>query len=331
MRKILTFATALFFGASAAQAQTIATFDTLSLPGTDTFYVNYSNPGQDVGFDDGLAHFECLYDTTWGYPSLVEGFVYSNMTDSVDGSYLNPNSAKPATGYNNSAQYLVAFAFNGPVSVTLKGNAKGQPVKGFYATNGTYPYEIMENGDGLGFAKKFGDSTNAPDWFKLTIKGYVNGTQTADSVDFYLADYRFSDSTKDYIIKTWEWVDLLPLGNVDSLTFSLSSTDTGQFGMNTPAYFCMDNFETFETSGIEDTKPAYVAKVYPNPATDVLMVELKDKSIKDVVVTDMAGRMVSRMEAADKLNLNIAHYTPGAYLLTMVGEEGTAAVRFVKQ
>ena len=331
MRKVLTFATALAFSATAAQAQTVATFDTLSLPGTDTFYVNYSNPGQDVGFDDGLAHFECVYDTTFGFKSLTEGFVYSNMTDSVDGSYLNPNSAKTATGYNNSPQYLVAFAYNGPISVTLKGKAKGQPVNGFYATNNTYAYEIMENGDGFGFAKKFGDSTNAPDWFKLTVKGYLNGTQTTDTVDFYLADYRFADSTKDYIVKTWEWVDLLPLGEVDSLTFSLSSTDTGQFGMNTPGYFCMDDFKTFETSDVTDTRPAYAAKVYPNPAGNLLVVELNDRSVKELVIMDAAGRMIARYDATDRLTLNIGNYTPGVYLLNMRGEQGTAVARFVKQ
>ncbi|MEZ4953573.1 MAG: DUF4465 domain-containing protein [Saprospiraceae bacterium] len=40
------------------------------------------------------------------------------------------------------------------------------------------------------------------------------------------------------------------LGHVDSL-FTLSSSDAGVFGMNTPAYFCLDNL----TLGIaENTK-----------------------------------------------------------------------------
>ena len=64
-----------------------------------------------------------------------------------------------------------------------------------------------------------------------------------DSVDFYLADYRFADNSEDYIVKDWTFVSLEALGDVDSLLFSLTSTDNdSMFGMNTPAYFCMDNF-----------------------------------------------------------------------------------------
>ncbi|MCB0696621.1 MAG: DUF4465 domain-containing protein, partial [Chitinophagaceae bacterium] len=222
MRKILTFATALALGTTMVEAQTVATFDTLTLAGTDTFYVNYSNPGNDVGFDDGLAHFECVYDTA-GYSGLSKGFAYSNMTDSANGTYNNIYSAKTGIGYNGSSQYLLASAYDA-IGIKLKGKAAGQPVKGFYITNTAYGYTEMKGG---GFSKKFGGTPNTdPDWFKVTIKGYLNGMPKTDSIDFYLADYRDADSTKDYIIKTWEWVNLLPLEEVDSLSFSLSSTDT---------------------------------------------------------------------------------------------------------
>ena len=60
-------------------------------------------------------------------------------------------------------------------------------------------------------------------------------------MDFYLADYRFADNGLDYIVDDWSWVDLTSLGAVDKLQFGLSSTDNGFFGMNTPAYFAMDN------------------------------------------------------------------------------------------
>jgi len=63
-----------------------------------------------------------------------------------------------------------------------------------------------------------------------------------DSVNFYLADYRFADNDSDYIVNSWKYVDLSTLGGVDTYEFDLSSSDTGAFGMNTPAYFCMDQF-----------------------------------------------------------------------------------------
>jgi hypothetical protein len=53
------------------------------------------------------------------------------------------------------------------------------------------------------------------------------------TVDFNLA-------TGTHILNTWKCVGLRSLGTVKSLEFSLSSSDTGEFGMNTPAYFAMD-------------------------------------------------------------------------------------------
>jgi hypothetical protein len=107
-------------------------------------------------------------------------------------------------------------------------------------TNTTYAALSMRDGDM--FAKKFGgpDGTD-PDFFVLTIHGVdANGNATG-SVDFFLADYRFQDPSLNYIVSSWTTVDLTPLGNAASLTFELSSSDIGPFGMNTPAYFAIDN------------------------------------------------------------------------------------------
>ena len=60
------------------------------------------------------------------------------------------------------------------------------------------------------------------------------------SVDFYLADYRFADNSRDYIVDTWTQVDLSTLSDATVLTFAMESTDVGQFGMNTPSYFAVD-------------------------------------------------------------------------------------------
>lgn len=330
MRKIITLALALTVSAVNLQAQTVATFDTLSLTGTDTFYVNYSSWGNDVGFDDGFAHFPCVYDSTmWGI-SWSSGFVYTNSTDLADSTYTNLYASANGTGYNNSAQYLSVSAFS-PVMIHLKGKAQGQPVKGFYANNLVYGYKEMSSD---GFSKKMGGTPNVdPDWFKITIKGYENGSMKTDSVDFYLADFRDADSTKDYILHSWEWVDLLPLGEVDSLMISLSSTDTaGGFGMNNPAYFAMDNFETVETNSVNDIAANYIAKVYPNPATDKLFVEVNDNSITEILITDMTGKVVKHLNVTKAVTLvNTNDMAAGVYIVQIKGEEGVAATRFVKK
>lgn len=87
-------------------------------------------------------------------------------------------------------------------------------------------------------ATPFGGPTgNAPDWFKLTATGKNTSGQTVGTVDFYLADYRFSNNEEDYILNTWEWFDLSSLGQVATISFSLSSSKSDYGGMITPAYF----------------------------------------------------------------------------------------------
>jgi hypothetical protein len=109
----------------------------------------------------------------------------------------------------------------------------------------------MRDGDAIG--KKFGgDSGDDPDWFKLTVTGKDDAGTVLGSVDFYLADYRFETNALDYIVGDWTWVDLSAFGpQVKTLHFTLSSSDNGAWGMNTPAYFAMDDIQfiyTFSTS-----------------------------------------------------------------------------------
>ena len=318
-----------------AHAQTVATFDDLSLATTDTFYVNYSASGTDVGFNDGLARFPCIYDTSYG-GTWTTGFAYSNMTDSVTSGYFNEYSAKAAKGYAGSDNYAVAHVSD-PVTyapdilMPLTGAAIGHPVSGFYVTNGTYAYNSMRDGDM--FARKFHNG----DWFKLTIQGYLGGTLQPDSVGVYLANFLFPDTTMNYILKTWQWVNLLSLGNVDSLQFTLSSTDNGFYGMNTPAYFCMDNFTTAESSGLSslsanNIQSIAVAKVYPNPATNTLYVDIADNSVQQVNLVDMAGNIISTYSAVTKLvEINTASLPVGMYVLQMMGNGNVASMKFVKE
>ena len=80
------------------------------------------------------------------------------------------------------------------------------------------------------------------DYFLLDVKGYTGAEGTGKQVgevDFYLANFLGSNS---YIINTWQTLDLSSLAGAESLQFGLSSSDNDPiYGMNTPAYFAIDN------------------------------------------------------------------------------------------
>ena len=232
-----------------AAAATVVTFETFSLP--DTGYWNGSDlsgtPGATGTFGEtpyvqerdieGLR-FRNTYTDGFGSWS---GFAVSNRTDNTTAGFGNQYSAFAGSGAGGSAKYGIGFYASYEDSTIIKlGALTDLAGKGASFTNTTYTALDMLNGSG--FSKKFGgaDGTDA-DWFNLTITGFSGGIPTGNAVDFYLADYRFADHSQDYIVSDWTFVDFSPLGSADELRFSLSSSDNGAFGMNTPSFFAIDN------------------------------------------------------------------------------------------
>lgn len=165
------------------------------------------------------------------------GFAYSNVDNMVLNDYANQYSAFIADGTDGSNIFGVAYVVADDAKITFS-----RPVDMRYAkfTNSTVAYLTMVNGNQ--FSKKFGGVTGTdPDFFMVTIKGYdANGTEVG-TVDFYLADYTAEDNTKDYLVDSWTSCDLSSLKGVTELRFYLSSSDYGDWGMNTPSYFCIDD------------------------------------------------------------------------------------------
>jgi hypothetical protein len=309
-----------------AKAQTVATFDSLTSK-LDTAYINYSAPGTDVGFTDGLAYFPCMYDTSFGYSYWVSGFAYSSMRDSVTSGFGNQYAAKTASGFAGSHNYAVAYGAENKILLT--GIAAHKTVQGFYITNSTYTYNSMRDGDG--FSRKF--SAAKKDWFRLDIFGIRSDTLGKDSVSVYLADFRHTDTTFNFILRDWQWVDLMKLGKVDSLYFRLQSSDTGSFGMNTPAYFCMDNFMTNESGVyIAENKNAYDVKVYPNPVTHTVFIQSSIDAPQQVELVDVLGRSMAQYVMNQKnLSIDMDTFPAGTYLLRFYNGSSIATTRIVKQ
>lgn len=183
---------------------------------------------------DGVG-FNNRYSTAFGSWS---GWAVSATTDTTTPGFGNQYSSFPGGGANGSQQYGVAFtASSGDASyIQLNGL---RPVS-MALTNTTYTALDMMTGSF--FSKAFGgESGDDEDFLLLTIEGLDEAEIVTGTVEFYLADYRFADNSLDYIVDEWTKVDLTPLGSPELISFQLTSSDTGFFGINTPAYFAMDN------------------------------------------------------------------------------------------
>lgn len=221
---------AVVLAAAGVSAGAIVTFEDLNLP-SQSYWNGADGSGR---FHSGGAMFKNNYNAEW---FSWDGFAYSNITDTTTSGLDGQYNAIAGSGQGGSSNYSVAYiGWTELPTVTFD---EAQTLQGLYVTNNNYAYYSMLNGDL--FSKKFGGQTgNDEDWFMLTIAGKDSTGEVTGVIDFYLADFRFADNDQDYILNSWAFVDLSVLGEVSTLELALSSSDTGVFGMNTPAYLCID-------------------------------------------------------------------------------------------
>lgn len=183
-------------------------------------------------FTDGNKTYLNTYYPDW---STWSGFAYSNWKN-IKYFHNSANySAIPSGGANLSDNFVVGHQINKMI-INLN-TEQGEEPRSVYVTNTAFTALSIKYG--YAYAKKFGGrSGDDPDWFKLTITGIGLNNDITGQIDFFLADYRFDDNSKDYVVDEWEIVDLSSLGIVKRLEFELASSDAG-----TPLYFCMDNLK----------------------------------------------------------------------------------------
>jgi len=332
MKKTITkLAMSLCFAtAFATQAQTTVTFDTFTLS-PNSYYQN--SAGND--FSNGVATFQYDWQGYWS-----NGTAYTNVNDTINGTYTNLYGAITGTSFSGNNY---AASQSGAV-VSFSNNTTA--VNGFYITNTTYAWKVVKNGNS--FSRKFGDTTGTgsgasiaqgeyPDWFKVLVRGYRAGTLLADSVEFYLADYRAAGTTNDYVVKNWQYVSCISLGQVDSIKFEMKSSDVGAFGINTPLFFAMDNFVTQSTVGVEEFSIASNLSLYPNPATQyaVLNYESNLAIELNISIIDITGKEIQNLSTQasignNTLELNTQTLESGVYFVTINDGNNSKKIKLIK-
>lgn len=228
-----------FFAAAASCASgraVVIDFENLTVPPSGYFNGDPGTlaPGQfvDAPWSSGGAAFGNTFgiDSYGGfdYPYWF-GFAYSNVVNTTDPAFENQYASYPGGGFGSST-YAVAYSDAAVVTLPV-----ATTVSGFQIANTTYAGLTMKNGDQYGFSSPL----PAGGWFSTTATGRLGGAVTG-SATFYLADLR--GGSPPGILAGWSWFDLTSLGTVDRIEFSFDGSDKGTFGLNTPAYFAMDDF-----------------------------------------------------------------------------------------
>ena len=263
---------------------------------------------------------------------FFSGWAISSKTDVTTPGFTNEYSAITGQGADNSLNYAVGFPpFGGKLIIrrASEGTAVERQFRDLFVTNTTYAYLSMLEGDQ--FAKQFGGpSGDDPDFFSIVIRAYEGGQLLPDSVEFFLADFRFDDNELDYIVSAWTQVNLSNTFDqvVDSLEIDFRSSDVGDFGINTPKYVAIDNvrLEPFVSTSETPLRPA--PRIFPNPVGSRLTIREIDSG-STVQLVDSYGRVIRRTVArSTHTDLDTADLPGGVYWLRA---EGHAPVRLVKQ
>ncbi|MDR3194290.1 MAG: DUF4465 domain-containing protein [Tannerella sp.] len=235
-----------------------------------------------------------------------------------DGSVIRDGDGKVATG--KGIPYLIANEFD-EFAITFDGEYEAA---GVYLNNHPWPFYSNLYGDSYARALD-----REGDYYKVIITGQNAEAEETGSVEHVFAEY-VDGALKQS--RDWERVDLSSLGKVSRLSFHLTSTDAGEWGMNTPGYFCLDKLQV-KTSGTDGiiTLPAATAAVYPNPAADRLTVS--GTSIRRVTVSDLGGRTVCRLEAEgqSRLTIPVSHWGKGVYIVRVTDGTSTSSHKIIKR
>lgn len=222
--------------------------------------------------------------------------------------------AATGKGFDSSEMYAIGTR---NAHIKLNTQDTGWVLFQLNVTNTTFARNSMLLGDA--FARKFNAADK--DSFVLVIQGYDKG-QLSGTKRVLLADFRDADTTKHFILNSWKSVEF-EAWNVDSLHFNMESSDNGDWGMNTPAFFAMDNVILSKPLSTQKIKTIPL-KLYPNPSNGLVTLELPaNEHPQKVSIFSTSGKLIQEMQVQKTSKtalINASDLMPGMYLVDVVSE-----------
>lgn len=164
----------------------------------------------------------------WWYSHWNQCSVYN--TDSADGA----NNAAGHSGSNFIVAYESTYLGKAGECTLPEGTEK--TFVDMWVCNTSYDYGCIAIGNAYSTSLKEGRG-----WFKLVVRGYRAGADEPVAQDeIYLADYR---GGAGYCLDRWTWFGLENIKQqpVNRIDFHFEGSDSGEWGLNTPAYVCVDD------------------------------------------------------------------------------------------
>lgn len=179
-------------------------------------------------YTEGVASFGS-YFSSGEYGDMWGGFAVSSNRDLED---LGMDYSNQFSVYAPQAtKFAVGYAFG------EWGGEYGNPVIEFSKPVAPVSADIANANKTYHYCAAhplIGEDAEQEDlWVNLVIRGF-NATAEISDITIPLA-------RGEEVLDGWKNFDLSGLGTVSKLTFAVESNDTGEYGLNVPAFFCIDN------------------------------------------------------------------------------------------
>jgi SUMO ligase MMS21 Smc5/6 complex component len=88
--------------------------------------------------------------------------------------------------------------------------------------------------------------------------------------------------------------------------------------------------DTVTTGGLNDILNKEMLKIYPNPATNNITIEVPQPAIIDI--TNIQGQIIKTLKTiGNKTNIDISAFPDGVYVVEMKTEKGIKVNKFMKE
>lgn len=296
MKKIFTLAAVALIATSAWAEDQVFVLDLNNPTVPESF--TFNNDVWSEVYNESISYIECppflishLYNASSYGGYYWDGFVVSKKTEnadhSIDGWVENSFSSVPGGGVEASEPYLVGYWANwdgddARACHIAFDDGMFYRVDGVYVTNSTWPYYEGKNGGSN--SRPFNQEG---DYFKLIAHG-VHADKSESTAEIELMGCHNGQFSA---IEDWQWWDLSALGRVEKIYFTLTSTDTGDYGMNTAAYFCLSRLTV------------------KNPNATAIESVDASKQVASVKYVNLAG--VESATPFQGMNIEVKTYTDG--------------------
>jgi hypothetical protein len=115
------------------------------------------------------------------------------------------------------------------------------------------------------------------------------------------------------------------------------SSDNGSFGMNTPAFFCLDNFTTSKSVGINELSSIHDLQLYPNPASEKinLRYNCENSFTGTIKIAGLTGliineQIITSTQGWNHQTIDISHLESGIYFIELLTENNKQVFKLIK-